>query len=157
LTGKAASQTPRSAPLFFLDEGLPSAVARALSLVGHPITSCEEQGQRGTKDELLIPWLADQGYIWLTRDDAARKAHGAALRRYQLSVVWVRGLDRSKNSISAIDLHLMLTVKLEQISEKVVAARGPVWFLLSMKSGGIPVLEIFAAPDQVPGRPRRRR
>ena len=43
---------------FFLDENLPPQVARALALVGYPITHPDEHGKRGEKDPDLIVWLA---------------------------------------------------------------------------------------------------
>ena len=39
---------------FFLDENLPTQVARALALVGYPITHPDEHGKRGEKDPNLI-------------------------------------------------------------------------------------------------------
>lgn len=143
--------------LFCLDERLPWAVGSALALVGHPITSLHEQGRGGEPDERLIPWLADQGYVWITRDDAARTAHNAALRRHRLSVVWVRGLDRQKTRIDAKELHLMLTVKLGQMQSALEKARGPLWFLLYLGAGDSAVLRPLAFGESLPGAGRRTR
>ena len=86
-------------------------------------------------DEELIPKLGEVSYVWITKDDAAKSVHKEAIKLAQISVVWVRGLQRAdgtkqKNSISAKSLHRMLTVKLDEISEQVSMARGPRFFLL---------------------------
>jgi len=139
------------APRFYLDEGLPYAVAEALELVGHPITSARAESRLGELDERLIPWLADQGYVWITKDDAARTQHRSILEQHRLSVVWIRGLDRRKNRIDAKELHLMLTVKLDQIADAVRQARGPRWFLLYLDSGNRPTLQPLTVGQPIAG------
>ena len=144
-------------PRFYLDECLPHVVADALASVGHPITSAHEQQQIWTLDVQLIPWLVQQGYVWITKDDAAPTEHSSALRQRRLSVVWIRGLDRRRNRIDARELHLILTVKLDQIAEAVRQARGPRWFLLYLGSGNSPVLRPLEVGQPIRGSGRSER
>ncbi len=51
---------------FSLDENLPPNVARALSLVGYPISHPEDHAKRGAKDPVLITWLAENQFVWIT-------------------------------------------------------------------------------------------
>ena len=125
---------------FFLDEGLPEQVADALSLIGYPITGAVQQGKRGVKDKVLIPWLADEGYVWITKDDEAKRDHLDQILKSRISSVWVRGIDRKKNKIDPLELHLMLTTKLRRIAMEVDKAKGPRHFELHIKGGETPVL-----------------
>ena len=115
---------------FFLDENLPPRVARALALVGFPITHPDEHGKRGEKDPALITWLAQNHFVWITKDYAARKLHAKELKREGVSVVWVRGLEGSRNTVNMQQVHLMLTVKLPRIAEIIQNASGPMYFVL---------------------------
>jgi hypothetical protein len=145
----------------FLDEGLPFAVAESLHRVGHPVSSAEAEGVRGWKDPDLIPWLAERNFVWVTKDDAARKAHIAAIRRHNLSVVWVRGLDGRKNRIDVKTLHLMLTVKVEQILAETSKDLARNWSLYM--NGAAPALKRISDDHIDAGKPllrtrkRRRR
>jgi hypothetical protein len=130
---------------FYLDECFPYNIAYALKSFGHPITSWHEefQGQQGLKDPYLIPYLGGKSYIWITKDDEAKKEHENEIRTAGISVVWVRGLEREKgkpkkNYITVKDLHRMLTDKLDYIAEKILNSKTALYFLLYMKSGGIP-------------------
>jgi predicted nuclease of predicted toxin-antitoxin system len=139
-----------------LDECLPATVAEALALVGHPIISVRGLGKSGVGDEELIPWMGREKFIWITRDDAARRQHGGPLRAAQLSVVWVRGTERSKSGLTLVQLHLLLTNKLPEIVNRVEKSRIPLWFLLYLKASGQPVLQATPAFERLPGEPRRR-
>jgi predicted nuclease of predicted toxin-antitoxin system len=141
-----------------LDECLPATVAEALALVGHPINSVRGLGKSGVGDEELIPWMGRERLIWITKDDAARRQHGGPLRAAQLSVVWVRGTERSKSGLTLIQLHLLLTNKLPEIVDRVEKSRIPLWFLLYLylKASGQPVLQSTPAFERLPGEPRRR-
>ena len=66
--------------------------------------------------------------------------HLPAILRHQISVVWVRGLERQRNTISIKDLHLMLTVKLPDIEARLRETRRPTFFLLYLASGNRPTL-----------------
>ena len=90
MQGQRANEAPR----FLLDESLPPRVAEALRLVGYQLTSCQAEGTLGWQDEELIPWLASQKYVWVTKDDTARSQHLQVIQRARISVVWVRGLER---------------------------------------------------------------
>lgn len=72
---------------FFLDENLPPKVAQALALVGYPITHPEVHGKRGEKDPELIAWLAQNQFVWITKDDDARKRHIDKITQAGASVV----------------------------------------------------------------------
>lgn len=124
----------------YLDEGLPEQVGDALFMVEHPITTAVREGKRGVPDPNLIPWLAENKYVWITKDDEAKRDHLDDIIKHQISSIWVRGLDRKKNKISVRQLHLMLTVKLPDMEEQVAKARGPRHFLLYLKAGKVPVL-----------------
>lgn len=130
---------------FYLDECLPYKIAYALKSFGHPITSWHEefQGQQGLKEPYLIPYLGAKSYTWITKDDEAKKEHKNEIRTAGISVVCVRGLEREKgkpkkNYISVKDLHRMLTDKLDYIAGKILNSKTTLYFLLYMKSGGIP-------------------
>jgi len=125
---------------FFLDESLTPGVADALLLVGYPITSADQQCKRGVKDPLLIPWLAAEDYVWITKDDEARREHLGDIIKAKISTVWIMGIDRKKNKISPLEVHLMLTTKLRRIAIAVDRARGPVHFEIYLKGEDTPVL-----------------
>lgn len=132
---------------FFLDECLPYKIADALKSFGHPITSWHEefQGQQGLKEPYLIPYLGAKSYTWITKDDEAKKEHENEIRTAGISVVWVRGLEREKgkpkkNYITVKDLHRMLTDKLDYIAEMMLNSKTSLYFLLYMKSGGVPAV-----------------
>lgn len=65
-------------------------------MVEHPVDTPDDFDLTGAKDEVLIPWMAERGYVWITKDETARRQHGSLLSIHRLSVVWVRGLDRQK-------------------------------------------------------------
>ena len=149
MTGNNDSNAqPRKDTEFFLDECLPWKVAGYLNQVGHRITSWHEEflGQQGIKDTPLIRHLGDRGLTWITKDDEAKKEHEDDIRRAGISVVWVRGLARTKRSVPAKnvinlkDLHRMLTDKLDEISDRVVSSKGPLYHRLWISSGK-PVLQ----------------
>ena len=124
---------------FLLDESLPPQVADVLNQVGYSITSCRAEGLAGRKDEELIPWMAERDYVRVTKDDAAGSAHQDAIRRSQISVVWVRGLERrnrtaTRNTISVKELHRMLTDELDAIRDIVAQARGPRYFMVYLRN-----------------------
>jgi hypothetical protein len=148
LTGRDNSKHQQHKQVtFFLDECLPYGVAEALKTVGYPITSWREEfrAQQGALDPWLIPYLGGKQYTWVTKDDKAKKEHEPEIRAAGISVVWIRGLDRpsgkpKKNKITVKDLHRMLTDKLDFIEEQITGARGPLYCLLYMKSGGQPAV-----------------
>lgn len=132
---------------FYLDECLPYKIALYLKEVGYPITCWYEefQQQQGFKDPYLIPYLGAKGYTWITKDDEAKKEHKNEIRTAGISVVWVRSLERRKgeppkNYIIVKDLNRMLTDKLDSIAEMIANSKTALYFLLYMKSGGIPTL-----------------
>ena len=141
---------------FFLDENLPPQVARALALVGYPITHPEEHGKRGAKDPALITWLAQNQFVWITKDDDARKRHIDRIREAGVTVVWVRGLEGRKNRVSIQQMHLMLTVKLQDLMEELQKLTGPRHFMLYL-SGRRPVLRTLQADAIQSGKPLRAR
>lgn len=141
---------------FFLDENLPPQVARALSLVGYPITHPDEHGKRGEKDPDLITWLAQNQLVWITKDDDARKRHSGQIEQSGVSVVWVRGLAGKKNVVSIQQVHLMLTVKLDEIIEQLEKSIGPRHFILYL-SGRRTVLKPLQTEGIQLGKPLRAR
>jgi len=121
---------------------LPWQIAHALEVVNYPITHPDAHGKRGEQDETLIPWMCQQPFVWITKDDAAKKAHRNLMIQHGLSVLWVRGLERSKASISTHDLHLMLATKLMPMAQSVAGTRGGVFHaMVHAKSGSGYVLE----------------
>ena len=141
MSGKGRSPEPhRPDRLFFLDECLPKQVGDALRLVDFPITTADLEGKCGKGDSHLIPWLAADGCVWITKDDEAKRQHLDQIIKCALSIIWVRGIDRQANKVSPQQLHLMLTNKLLAAKDKLVAAHGPLHFLLYL-NGGRPCLE----------------
>lgn len=148
MLGKSGSKKQqREQTTSFLDECLPYRIADILKEIGYPITSWHEEfkGEQGTKDPWLIPYLGAKKYVWITKDDEAKKEHESEIRTAGISVVWVRGLQLhgakpSKNIIKVKDLHRMLTDKLDYIEHEIAKAKKAIHFLLYMKSGGIPVV-----------------
>ena len=141
---------------FFLDESLPPRVARELAGIGHSITHPEVHGKRGAKDPDLISWLAQNQFAWITKDHAAKRVHGDQLKREGVSVVWVRGLGGTKNAVNAQQVHLMLTVGLPRIVEKMKDATGPMYFVLSLTKRG-PKLVALSDDDVGSGEASRAR
>ena len=140
---------------FFLDESLPPTVAEALALVEYEIVSSRSEGLLGLEDEQLIPLLGERGCVWITKDDAAKSEHRSLIQRAGISVVWVRGVERTrgttaKNTITVKDVHRMLTLHLDKIAREVAAARGPRYFLLHM-AGDRPMLKTVTSIEAVQG------
>lgn len=52
----------------------------------------------GAPDEIIIPWLVDNGRIWITKDWSARKQHRDLLASYPASVIYVRMPKRGLNN-----------------------------------------------------------
>ncbi len=124
-------------------------------MIGYPITHPEQHQQRGTKDEALIPWLSERGYTWITKDDAAKKAHAEALLSSGISVVWVRGIDRRKNRITVHDVHLLLASKLEEAARQIDESRGPLHLEVYL-NGARPTLRAIQSSEVARSRPLRR-
>ena len=141
---------------FFLDENLPPQIARALALVGYPITHPEDHDKRGEKDPDLIGWLGRNQFVWITKDDDARKRYINQIGQAGVSVVWVRGLDGRKNRVNTQQVHLMLTVKLQDLVEKLQEATVPRHFMLYL-SGKRPVLKPLQADTIQPRKALRAR
>jgi predicted nuclease of predicted toxin-antitoxin system len=139
---------------FFLDENLPPQVAIALALVGYPITHPDEHDKRGEKDPELITWLAQNQLVWITKDDDARKRHIGRIMQAGVSVVWVRGLAGRKNVVSLKQVHLMLTVKLDELIEQLQKSTAPRHFMLYL-SGRRAVLRPLQTETIQPGKPLR--
>jgi len=92
------------------------------------------------KDPVLIPRLASERLVWITKDDEAKRAHIKDIRKHGISVVWCRGLDRDENRgnrVTAHELHLMLTVKLRYIAEVVSITHTAVHHELYLHGGGV--------------------
>lgn len=79
---------------FYLDEGLPHQVGKALQLVHFPITTAVDEKKRGWKDPPLIAWMAANDYTWITKDDSAKREHLDKLISSRINTVWIRGVDR---------------------------------------------------------------
>ncbi len=91
--------------------------------------------------------MAQEGYVWITKDYAARVKHRDTIRQSRISVVWVRGAEpMTGNNISIEQLRRMLTVKLDDISIAVSNSQGPGYFLLYMR-GNTPMLLIYSTPE----------
>jgi predicted nuclease of predicted toxin-antitoxin system len=132
---------------FFLDECLPYHVALILKQVGYPITCWYEEFQRqqGLKDPYLIQYMGAKHYIWITKDDTAKREHEPDIRAAQISVIWVSGLERptnkpKQNFIAIKDLHRMLTEKLDNVESMIANSNKPQYFRLTMRSDGRPRL-----------------
>lgn len=149
MSGKRHSSQP-SDTKFFLDEGLPAIVGEVLSLVGYPISTPDVHMNRGMPDEELIPWLADNGYTWVTKDDEAKREHAVLIKKHGINVIWVRGIDRQKNKINVRDLHFMLTTKLYLAIDSLGTAHGARYFYLYMDSRDHAVLKPIPAEDVHP-------
>lgn len=138
---------------FLLDECLPYRVADSLREVGFNITSSHGEGVDGWEDDQLIPWLGVQQFVWITKDDSARKAHERAIQSAQISVVWVRGTERKdgttiKNTINLKEVLHLLVAKLDDMRDVIAEANGPRFFLLHMR-GKSPVSTAFPQLDLV--------
>ena len=140
-------QRPGNSPTFLLDECLSYRVAEMLKEVGCSVTSVRAEGLMGIRDSELIPLLSERGMVWVTKDDAARTRHSGAIEQSRISVVWIRGVQRTSGTtqgkvINNKQLLHMLIAKIDDMGSMVRKARGPRYFLLSM-SGGRPKLEHF--------------
>ena len=133
----------RKVVTFYLDECLPYRVAAILKEVGYPVISWDEefQHQQGFKDPYLIPYMGAKNYVWITKDDSAKKEHENAIRTEQISVVWLSGLERPSNKpkqnfITVKDLHRMLTCELDDIEKTIINSNKPQYFHIGMRSDG---------------------
>ncbi len=105
-------------------------MAKALRLIEYPIRDWEQEAKSGWKDPILIPWIGQEKLTWITKDDAAKRAHIAEIKRAEISVVWVHGMGREKNHISVHQLHLMLTARLMPIADVLASSRAPIHHVL---------------------------
>ena len=151
---------------FYLDECLPYVVAEALRMVGYEITDHKREQKSGLDDENLIRWLGQNHYIWITKHHVAKRHHAEDIRRYLLRVVWVRGLDRKAchdGVVSSRMLHRMLTDRLDDVASKIATAKGPRYFVLSMKGNRVRLDQVLEesvradAPLRTVRQKRRRR
>ncbi len=138
---------------FLLDECLPYRIADSLREVGFNITSSRGEGVEGWEDERLIPWLGSEQMVWITKDDSARRGHENSIRRARISVVWIRGTERTggtttRNNISLKEVLHVLVAKLDDIRDRIAEANGPRFVLLHMR-GKVPVATYFTQLDQV--------
>ena len=138
---------PNPSIKFLLDECLPYRIADSLREVGFNITSSHREGLDGWEDERLIPWLGSEQIVWITKDDSARRGHDNTIQRTRISVVWIRGTERTggtitRNNISLKEVLHVLVAKLDDIRDQIMEANGPRFFLLHMK-GKSPVLSAF--------------
>jgi predicted nuclease of predicted toxin-antitoxin system len=58
---------------FLLDENIPAAFAAALRLVGYNAVANSEVSLKGAKDTEVIEFCGDNGLVWVTKDQDARK------------------------------------------------------------------------------------
>jgi hypothetical protein len=61
------------------------------------------------KDEVIIPRCAEEGRVWITADEAARREHEHALKRHFVSALWVQ---RPKAGMSSAYQHALLAAGL---------------------------------------------
>lgn len=139
MSGKRRSKRQPDDVRFFLDESLPPQVGDALRLVEYPITTPVITGKRGYKDEDLLPWLAEEGYVGVTKDEDALRRYRDTIIKHQLSVVWVRGLERKKATLSVRQVFLILAVTLPRIESELRATHKPSHFLVYLRAGDRPV------------------
>ena len=111
-------------------------MAAALREVDYPILDHKSEKRTGQIDPVLIPWMATTGVVWVTKDDEAKKAHIADIRKQQLSVVWIRGIEREKNKVTPHHVHLMLTVKLPYIAAAISTSHAPLHHELYLHGSG---------------------
>ena len=136
-----------------MDESLSHFVADAFQMVDYPITSCVSQGLAGWPDTDLIPWMAERGYIWVTKDDDARTRHRSEILQTRISVVWLRGEEGPnattvQGTIIRKQQHRLLADLLDDIGEVVARSRGPRYFMAYLRNGrpamrNYPTLERF--------------
>lgn len=72
---------------FFLDEGVPDSVGRALETLGHEVTLLRESGlARGSPDQLVCAYAEINEAILIALDGDMKKlaqTHGAGARRFR--------------------------------------------------------------------------
>ena len=89
MPGNGNSDTTEPANSFFLyDEGLAPDIGRVLAHVGFSL----EVGEKGKKDEDLIPEMGRKHQTWITKDDRARVEHEDLILEAGISIVFMRGL-----------------------------------------------------------------
>ena len=160
MTGKKRSPGQLDDIRFFLDESLPPQIGEALRLVGYQITTFLIANKRGSKDEDLLPWLAQHRYVWVTKDDDALRRHRDTILKHQMSAVWVRGLERKKGNITIRQVFLVLAVTLPRIENELRATHRPRHYLVYLRSGDKPVhvpLDLLGKRVQQKGQVRTRR
>lgn len=121
---------------FCLDENLPHYVAKALGLVSYQIDSSFRLGLDQWDDPDIIAWLAGNDYVWITKDEAAKREWLTHMLGYGLSVVWVLGLNVDGNAGNIPNgkklLH-MLSAKLERISSLIEESPTPLYLELGIR------------------------
>lgn len=102
-------------------------------------------GSRDIADEVIIPWLAETGTIWITHDRNAKRRHAPALKQNRVTVLWIRG-----ESLANFD-HVQIVVKvLEQLIEKASKAHDAIHFRAGKKTGPSPAIDWAADPRDRP-------
>ena len=130
-SGNTVWQMQHRSAGFYLDECLPHTVAQALRLVRHDIEDPTNTGQKGRSDEDLLTWLQQEDRIWITKDARARYAHREAIASSNVSIVWIRGMDRStepERLTNPQTLLLMLAGFLNRILSEVNDSPTPCYF-----------------------------
>ncbi len=134
MLGKANSSNTSPNVTFCYDECLPPKIGEILEHVGFQIVFAP----KGIKDEELIPYMGENNYVWITKDDRAKTQHETLIMTANISVVWVRGLAHQRKKKGPIsrpsnmkDILRMLVSKLDQAAEAIAKEKGtPRFFLL---------------------------
>lgn len=136
-------------------------MADSLQEFGYPIVSWRNEfnGEEGRKDPWLIQQMGAKGLSWVTKDDEAKREHEAEIRAARISVVWVRGVARSKgnpvrNNISIRDVHKLLASKLDDLTREIQNANNPLYFYLYLDSAGKPVVRRTSLEEVFPRKGR---
>ena len=155
LPGKRRSTRtqPKQVARFFLDECLPHRIADGLSMNYYPVTCSEREGNAGWDDEILIPWLGEQKFTWITRDHRARTQHRDDIIAAGISVVWVRGVVHKSGTIavevSMRDVFRMLAWRLDELITMIEESSRPRYYVMSLNRDRNVRIQTHSALDEV--------
>lgn len=146
---KGSTRSRRNKVAYLYDEGLPPRIGEVLAHVGYPITIRE----KGAQDEELIPWMGENNYTWITKDDRSKVKHEDLIVGASISIIYLRGLtverarksSPKRNTIQMKDVLKMLVDKLDGLTEILETTRSPRYFLLYMTAGRKTHFDRFAS------------
>lgn len=126
---------------FYLDEGLPRALATGLTRLGAPTTSVEPS----TSDQEIIRMAGRRGRrgVWITRDLGSRRHFRSLILDHGISVAWIR--DENAPNLKKAFLVLSFVYR---YSSMLRTTEEPLYFVVRERViGGLPSTVVKTTTD----------